>query len=65
MSTLSAPTSRVRPAPVIAATVLLALDALNNLSSISGFLSGAPIPAPIVVIEVALGVVEIIAAVGL
>jgi len=65
MSALSAPTSRVRPAPVIAATVLLALDALNNLSSISGFLSGAPIPAAIVVIEVALGVVEIIAAVGL
>ncbi len=65
MSALSAPTSRVRPAPVIAATVLLALDALNNLSSISGFLSGAPIPAAIVATEVALGVVEIIAAVGL
>lgn len=65
MSALSAPTSRVRPAPVIAATVLLALDALNNLSSTAGFLSGASIPAAIVVIEVTLGVVEIIAAVGL
>ncbi len=65
MSTFSAPTSLARPTPVTVATVLLVLDALRNFASIEGLLSSAKIPAAIVAIEVALGVAEIVAAVGL
>ncbi len=65
MSTFSAPTSLARPVAVTVATAILALDALLNFASISGFLSGASIPAAIVAIQVALGAAAIVAAVGL
>ncbi len=65
MSTFPAPTSLARPVPVTVATALLALDGVCNLASIGAFLSGAPVPAAVVAIQVVLGVAAIVAAVRL
>lgn len=65
MSALSAPTSRVRPAPVTVATAILALDALRNFAIIGASLSGVGVPPAVVAVQVALGAVELVAAVGL
>ncbi len=65
MSTFSAPRSLARPVAVAVATAILALDALRNFAIIGASLSGTDIPAAAVASQVALGVVEIIAAVGL
>lgn len=54
-----------RPASATAATAALVLNALANLVNIGGYLSGAPIPAPVLAIEIALGIVGVSAAVGL
>lgn len=65
MSAFSAPTSLARPVAVTAATAILALDALRNFAIIGASLSGTDIPAAVVASQVALGAVELVAAVGL
>jgi uncharacterized membrane protein len=47
------------------AMVALVLSALVDFTYISGYLSGAPIPAGILAIQVALGVAALAAAIGL
>ncbi len=65
MSTLSSPASLARPVAITVATAILALDALRNFAIIGASLSGIDIPAAVIGSQVALGVVEIVAAVGL
>ena len=65
MSATTPTTSAGRPAFAIAATVALVLSALVDFTHIPGYLSGAPIPASVVALEVALGVAALVAAAGL
>lgn len=65
MSAFSAPTSLARPVAITVATAILALDALRNFAIIGASLSGVGVPPAVVAVQVALGVVEIVAAVGL
>lgn len=64
MTATASTSSSERPAPA-AATVALVLSAIADLTNVGGYLSGAPIPAAVLGIEVALGLVSLVAAGGL
>ncbi len=64
-TTSSSITPTSRPASTTVATVSLVLSALVDFSYIAGYRSGAPIPIVIVALEVCLGVMALVAAVGL
>ena len=65
MSTLSPSAPLARPVAVTVAAAILALDALRNLGIIGASLSGVDVPAGVIAVQVALGVVEFVAAIGL